>query len=423
MLGFEMFSAYAVGDNMKNYEIGEPVNAGKDNGYSGNNEFDKNDPHYGWTLGSFAVSGYTRDTKDTDGNPVFIKTLGDKVTLWFTLRQDIDALNGNAKLAISTDKNGYDKYFQTEKTNCGRGMLIIRAKDYQNSLNEPTIYTDYLSAKTVGAETQVELFEEGDYEVAFDYEIKKIPFAIFGKSFAPSYTNYRIFFRFSVRNGNCMVYPFDVKTKTELTNSSITENGFYLDLAKSRYLDINVKKSTLAEGANGLTEDTRFNRPAKDGDEYIEEGIYTIDVSNRYTAEKTTKQIYVGKNNILKAYIRTGLTIGEINEQVALGAKITNDGTIISPPSPLPTPGLTPMSTPQLEPTPNIETNQAVEASDALVPNPDKANSQNESAPSVQNAEQEQQSSAAINIITAIAIVAVLSTIIIIVMVKRRGAK
>ncbi len=77
-----------------------------------------------------------------------------------------------------------------------------------------------------------------------------------------------------------MVYPFDVLTKGELTNSSLTENGFYLDLAKSRYLDIDVKKEVLVQGSDALTEDTRFNRPAKDGEQYTDEGIYTITVRN-----------------------------------------------------------------------------------------------------------------------------------------------
>jgi len=83
-----------------------------------------------------------------------------------------------------------------------------------------------------------------------------------------------------------MIFPFDVKTGAELTNTAITENGFYLDLAKSRYLDINIKKEVLKNGADGLTEDIRFNKPAKDGYEYIDEGIYTITVSNRSCHQK-----------------------------------------------------------------------------------------------------------------------------------------
>ena len=127
-----------------------------------------------------------------------------------------------------------------------------------------------------------------------------------------------------------MVFPFDTETKAELTNTSITPNGFYLDLAKSKYLDITIKREILAEGAEGRTEDVRFNRPAKDGDKYTEEGIYTIKVHNRYTDEDTTKKIYVGNDDILKAYMTSGLSIQEIKNQVANGAKVSADGMLIS---------------------------------------------------------------------------------------------
>ena len=51
-----------------------------------------------------------------------------------------------------------------------------------------------------------------------------------------------------------MVFPFDVTTGAELTNTAFTENGFYLDLAKSRYLDIDIQREVLMEGVDGLTE-------------------------------------------------------------------------------------------------------------------------------------------------------------------------
>lgn len=142
------------------------------------------------------------------------------------------------------------------------------------------------------------------------------------------YHNYRISFNFSVRNGNCMVFPFDVLTKSELINTSVTENGFYIDFANSKYLNVNIKKEILKEGANGLTEDTRFNRPAKSGEEYTDEGIYTITAKNEYTNEKTTKKIYVGKDNILKAHVQTGYSINDIRNMVKLGAKIDKNGKI-----------------------------------------------------------------------------------------------
>jgi LPXTG-motif cell wall-anchored protein len=243
-------------------------------------------------------------------------------------------LNGNDKLSICEDTNGYDEYFGIPKTNFGKGTLIIRHTDHQNHVHEPVVYTDYLSAQTSdGAAIEVRLFEEGDYEVALDYEIIKHNWDIFGWDPIPEYFNYRIFFRFSVRNGNCMVYPFDVTTGAELTDSSLTENGFYLDLAKSKYLDINIKRSVRTEGAEGVTEDTRFNKPAKDGEDFTDEGIYTITVHNKYTDQTTTKVIYVGTDNVLKAHVVTGLPINDIEYRLSMGATVMSDGTIVDPPA------------------------------------------------------------------------------------------
>lgn len=325
-------AAYAAeeGDETK-YYLGSAVNAGKDTGFSESNQITEDDPHFGWTLGNFYVDGFTRDTENADGDPVFLKTVGDTVTLWFELNQDIAKLNGNDRLCICEDANGYDEYFGIEKTNMGRGTLVIRHIDYQNRAGDPVIYTDYLAANaTRGAAVEVKLCEEGDYEVALNYEIRRDRFDIFGWNPLPSHYNYRIFFRFSVRNGNCMVYPFDVATGAELTNSSITENGFYLDLAKSRYLNIDIKKEVRKEGAEGLTEDIRFNKPAKDGEQYTDEGIYTITVSNRYTNQTTTKVIYVGTDDVLKAHVTTGRSIDEVERLLSAGATVAADGTLIS---------------------------------------------------------------------------------------------
>lgn len=309
-------------DYSQTYNLGSKVRTENFDGYSGEQEITKSDIHYGWNLGNFFVSGYTDKRVSNDGSVVFLKNLGDKVTLWFNLSQNIDALNGNKALTISSDKEGYDQYFETPKTDFGKGALIIRYTDYNNNKSAPQIYTNYLEANTsFGADTKVQLFEEGDYEVALDYEVTK-------DELIDTKGHYRIFFKFSVRNGNCMVYPFDVVTGSELTNSSMTENGFRLDLAKSRYLKVNIKREVLKDSADGLVEDTRFNGPAKDGAEYTEDGIYTITVSNDYTNQFTVKKIYVGTNNILRAYMTTGLSIPEINHLVAEGATIMDDGTI-----------------------------------------------------------------------------------------------
>lgn len=310
--------------NEKRYSLGTLVNTGKSNGYSGANKIEGDDLHYGWELGNFFVSGYTEKTEDQ----VFLKNVGDKITLWFNLKQDIDELNGSSTLKIIEDEDGYDQWFQTPKTNFGRGTLIIRYTDHEGVKSDPIIYENYLEGlSSAGADVKVRLFEEGDYEVALDYEVKNT------KGIG-QVCDYRISFDFKVRNGNCMVYPFDVNTKSELKDSSVTENGFYLDLARSRYLKIHITMAKWTKGADGYTQDIRYNRPAKDGDQYIDEGIYTIEVSNPSTGKSTEKRIYVGKDNVLKASMNTknaGYTINEIAGLVEQGAVVQEDGAIVMP--------------------------------------------------------------------------------------------
>ena len=324
---FVMPLTESLAADTQQYFFDSIVNTGRNNGYSEQNPLDIKDLHYGWNLGSFIVSGYTRVVQDEEGNPIFLKNLGDKIVLSFRLEQDIDELNDNNTLSINEHKNAYDKYFEVEKTNFGRGALITRHTNYQN-VHRDTTYFDYLSALTTNANTTIELLEEGDYEIALNYEIKNDGFLFFN-----SYEDYRIYFSFSVRNGNCMVFPFDVVTMSELSNSSVTENGFFLDLARSRYLEIDVRKDVLLEGSDILTADTHFNQLAKSGDRFINEGVYTITVRNRYTGDNAERKIYVGTNNVLKAYMKTGYSINEIYEQQSLGAQIMSDGSIIPPPT------------------------------------------------------------------------------------------
>lgn len=313
------------------YYLGDIVNTGLDTGFSENNEIGQGDPHFGWSLGQFSVSGYTSVEQSPEGYPVFLKTAGDKVRLSFRLEQDINALNGNPSLSINVDANGSDTTFGIPKTNFGHGTLVVRQTNYQNETMEPQIYTDYLVGIEQGADTEVQLFEEGEYEVSLNYEIKNDPRKLGPVSIAPGYSNYKNSFRFAVRNGNCIVFPFDAQTHSELTNESYAPNGFYLDLARSRYLDVYIKREVMAAGADGLVEDVRFNGPARDGDMYTEDGVYTITASNEYTGQTTVKTIYVGDDPILKTYAVTGLSIPEIKQRVEEGEVITKDGKLISP--------------------------------------------------------------------------------------------
>jgi len=312
--------------------LGEKVNAGKDTGYFESNLVKLDDPHYGWDIGTFFVNGYTREVSDDNGTPIFLKNVGDKVTLWFRLEQDLQALDGDNRLIIAEDTNGYDKKFEVKKTNFGLGALIIGYTDHQGITYDPVIYTNYLAANTrTGADTRVRLFEEGDYEVTLNYEIKNSPQKWGPISVLPSYSNYKIRFSFSIRNGNCMIYPFDSITGVELSERAITENGFKLDMAKSRYLTIDVIKSVLKEAGDGtIFEDIRFNRPAKDGETYTDEGIYSFTVKNLYTGgEPITKTIFVGNNKYYKAIASSGFTPVELNEKILKGMTVAENGSII----------------------------------------------------------------------------------------------
>ena len=45
----------------------------------------------------------------------------------------------------------------------------------------------------------------------------------------------------------------------------------------------------------------------------------------------TSKKIYVGDNGVLKAYVSTGYSIDQIKDQIAQGASVSDDGSIVWP--------------------------------------------------------------------------------------------
>ena len=320
------------------YYLGKAVNAGT--GYASDNDITANDPHYGWTLGRFYFTGFTT-VQSEDDTVTFIKTAGDDVTLKFRLDQDIDCLNGESTLTIADDTDGYDERLQTEKSDSGfgRGTLLIRQINYQNDESAVQTYVNYLEGIEAGADTDVATLAEGDYEVALDYEVKNDarttpslgPIPSF--SILPEYNSYTIRFKFSVRNGNAMVFLLDSATGSELTNSAVTENGFMVDFAQSHYLNIYVKRSVLSSDGTKL-EDVRSNEPASDGTAYTEPGVYTITATNPTTKQTTEKVIYVGTDPLLKSYAITGYSLEEIQGMLEQGATIAEDGTISWPESP-----------------------------------------------------------------------------------------
>lgn len=335
-------------DSEPRMEMGKKVVTPLDKGFDGGSALDQKDPHFGWDIGQFVINGFSGTTDDINGNRVFLKNAGDKVTLWFRLYQDINNLNGDPKLSINEDTNGYDKHFEVPPTNFKHGTLIIQYTDSQNIKHAPIIYTDFLAANTSRkADTKVQLFEEGDYEVSLDYEI-------FHDTLIDGYTNYKIAFKFSIRNGNCMVFPFELKNDgsrgSELTTGSYAKNGFVLDAAKSKYLTVNVKKSNLVVGDDGqLHLDLRYDRPVDlINDKFTEEGIYTFTFNNNYTGQQGTKTIYVGTNKYIVALATSPYSIEELNKLMAENKIIFDPSGEISILTPTPTPTPVPAMDPAL---------------------------------------------------------------------------
>lgn len=309
------------------YEFSDVYRVDSQDGFKNPTAMQSDDPHNDWTLGKFYVSGYTDVTYDGDV-PIFLKVPGDKAALWFSLEHDLNKCNGRTDVEVEYISSGSDIYFGTPTIeDFGRGALIIRKKD-KNNKKERFIYTNYLEASaTVGANTRVDLFEEGDYEVALDYQLHYDKPFVFGTTTTKTLT-YRVFFKFKVRNGDISAFIRDVDTNQFITNANVAENGFYIDVANSQYLSISIKREVLSESLDGLVEDTKFSGVAKEGRYYKDEGVYTVTVKNLATGDSVEKRVYVGNSDILKAHIVNEISISEINERLAAGAVIDENGYI-----------------------------------------------------------------------------------------------
>ena len=336
----EIYEFYAYNPNVNQEEVldikdaycfNEVKRVDSPKGFDNSTAISSEDPHNDWKLGNFYVSGYTDYLKDEDGIPVFLKVPGDKAALWFNLESELDKCNGRTDVKVENIESGSDIYFETPTiNNFGRGALIIRKTDKNNN-KERYIYTNYLEASaSVGANTRVDLFEEGHYELALDYQLHYDKPFVFGTTTTKTLT-YRIFFKFKVRNGDISAFLRDVDTNQFITNANVAENGFYIDVANSQYLKLSIKREVLSESLDGLVPDTKGAEVAKEGRYYTDEGIYTVTVKNLATGDSVEKRVYVGNQDILKAHMVTGASISEINERLAMGAYIDESGYIIDP--------------------------------------------------------------------------------------------
>ena len=190
----------AFGDDQYVFEEDQILaQTGRGNGYSGNQKVKEDDLHYGWSLGSFYVTGFTNVEYDENENPIFYKEDGQVLSLWFRLDQDIDALGGNRHLKVARDKDGYDLFFNVSNRIFERGALIVGETDFEGKRLDPQVTTDFLEAEaTDGFEIRIGDYEEGDYEVALDYMLEDSSPQIGDVNLIPSTNCYQQYFKFSV---------------------------------------------------------------------------------------------------------------------------------------------------------------------------------------------------------------------------------
>lgn len=339
--------------------FGDSVPCGKDNGYIPNTSskwnpcalitmpgliaslIPKDNPHNGWELGKFFVKGFSAKTESdinyySKNMVVFLKNVGDELSFGFNLKQDISRLNNTPSLFIEDDRKIIQDCWIQEpyyKADFHHGLLMILHTDFKGE-TKIIKYHDFLKAVQVGADTEVMLFEEGDYRLILCYEIyvKRSGFNWLLDWTDPNGTwyDYRMESYFSVRNGNCMAFPIELNSGSELMNNSVTQRGFRIDFAQSHYLNVIVKKENINANLSGLVVDTRFNGLVSDGSEFTDEGKYTITIQNQYTGITTQKIIYIGNDPIMKCNTVTGKSINEIKKLLAQGYQISKDGQIVS---------------------------------------------------------------------------------------------
>ncbi|MGF3076524.1 hypothetical protein [Facklamia sp. P12955] len=315
-------------------EFKEKVKIGRDTGYDITKAelIDTKDPHFGWDLGYFTINGYTREAKQIEGKPVFLKTIGDDIKLWFTLNQDINRLDNNPVLSISEDTNGYDVAMGIKPTNFKHGTLIVKYTDDEGHSFDPVIYTDFLAANaSTRANTRIQIYQEGDYEVTLNYEIINNPRKILSVDVLPSYTNYKINFAFSIRNGNTMAFPRDIESGAELKDGAYTDNGFTVDFTQSKYLTLDVVRKEITKNDDGsVSSSIRSNTVGNGKNTYDKPGIYELTVKNKYSdSAPTTITIFVGKNRYIAALAKNQLSIEELNKKLLAGREVNENGDMV----------------------------------------------------------------------------------------------
>lgn len=285
-------------ETTNHFVFNEMKTAPDNTGYAAPCALGAGDPLLGVNVLDIEIGGFSATTLH-NGERVFLKTSPSVPTLSINVKADLNNLGGSgayvcADIATVASDFGY-------RGRVGKGLLIVEHIDYtgkKQTFATPDLFTvlndngDIIPA-VFGA--------EGHYRIAVLFETERYvktvkewvsPFKKKKKKIF-AYNNYVISAEFSILNGNAMVFAFD-SAGNEIYNGSVVSDGFFLDLAESHYLDLQIKKEVVrSSGFLGETTDTRFNTVGEDKRFYNQNGLYTITVTNPVTGATTTKKILV----------------------------------------------------------------------------------------------------------------------------------
>ena len=299
--------------NSNTYMFNETKTTADNNGYANPSALGAGDPLLGVNVVDIEIGNFS-STTIFNGKRVFLKTSPDVPVLSINLNADLSNLGGSGAYVCSDSATVVSDYGYRGKV--GYGLLAIEHTDHTGK-KETFFIPDLFNVLKENGDIIPAFFgEEGSYRISVFFETEryvntvkdwKNPF-YYKKKKVYEYRNYRVDTgRFELRNGNTMVYTFN-SAGNEISNGSVVTDGFYLDLANSHYLDVQLQKEVIGNsGFLGETTDTRFNTVGVDKRFYDSEGLYTIVVSNPVTGASTTKKILVAgqENSTLKKAVAT----------------------------------------------------------------------------------------------------------------------
>lgn len=293
----------AAGDS-GGMDLGSAVRTGE--GFDGSTQIGGVDPHYGWKIGTFTVSGYNAKT-DGDGQvPVFLTDGDEEAVLSFTLQQDIDQIGGNPDLSVADDEMDYDTQSGIARQYFGRGMLIVQYTDSSGAAGQPSVTADYLSSLEPNTASNILTCKEGDYTVTLDYQIEdRSDFWDFF-DLGTSDANYQICFSFSVRSDQCDIGLQAADSDTVLDSGAIAAGGFQAQFTGSKYQSVQYRRQNLISSEAGYRLEDAASGSVHDGQTFTDEGIYTLTAQNPYTGESVEKTVYVGTDRLSSEFVSSG---------------------------------------------------------------------------------------------------------------------